>query len=294
MSTMEKKRFKFLKPEDIRKLDSFEFAPRALVEGYLAGRHKSRARGSSIEFRDFRQYVAGDDRALIDWRVFARTDRYYLRTYEQETNMDCHIFLDSSASMGFGKKLTKLEYASFFVAALCYLVVRSSDRVSLQIFDETVRNFFPPGSTGGHLRNLMHALETNVPGKRTSIAQALRKSFPLLKRKGTLIVVSDFFDEPAAVFAALNPYLHRGMKICLFHVLTPEELELENRGLVTFLDMENGRRIVAHTANLQKLYGQAMSAHISALRELSVRRNIEYVMASTDTHYFTLFDRLTR
>jgi len=286
--------FKFLKPEDIRKLESFEFAPRALVEGYLAGRHKSRARGSSIEFRDFRQYVPGDDRAMIDWRVYARTDRYYLRTYEQETNMDCHVFLDSSASMGFGHKLTKLEYASFFAAALCYLVVRSSDRVSLQIFDENIRNFFPPGSTGLHLHNLMHALESNFPGNKTSVSQALKKSFPLLKRKGTLIVVSDFFDDPAAVFAALSPYLHRGMRIYLFHVLTPEELDLEERGLITFLDMETKQKVVAHTANLRKMYRQAIQDHINGLRELSVRRNIEYVVARTDTHYFKLFDKLTR
>jgi len=286
--------FKFLKPEDIRKLESFEFAPRALVEGYLAGRHKSRARGSSIEFRDFRQYVPGDDRALIDWRVFARTDRYYLRTYEQETNMDCHVFLDSSASMGFGHKLTKLEYASFFAAALCYLVVRSSDRVSLQVFDDNIRHYFPPGSTGLHLQTLMHALESNFPGNRTSVSQALKKSFPLLKRKGTLIVVSDFFDNPAAIFAALSPYLHRGMRVYLFHVITPEELDLEEKGLITFLDMETSQKVVAHTANLRKMYRQAIQDHINGLRELSVRRNIEYVVARTDTHYFKLFDKLTR
>ena len=119
---MAKSRFKYLRPEDIRRLASYEFAPKALVEGYLAGRHRSHQRGSSIEFRDYRQYVPGDDPALIDWRVFARTDRHYLRTYEMETNMECHVFLDSSASMAFGEKLTKLEYASFFAAALCYWV----------------------------------------------------------------------------------------------------------------------------------------------------------------------------
>jgi len=287
-------KFKYLKPEDIRKLATYEFAPKAVVEGYLSGRHMSRSRGSSIEFRDYRQYVPGDDLALVDWRVYARTDRHYLRTYEQETNMDCHIFLDSSASMGFGDGLRKLEYASFFAAALCYLVVRNTDRVSLQIFDDKIRHFFAPGSTTRHLHNLMHALENNEAGNRTSIAEALKRSYPLLKRKGSLVVISDFFDDPGAIFSALSPYIHRGFKIHLFHVLTPEEMDLPDRGLLTFVDMETGRRIVAHTDNLRKPYAAAIQDHIAGLRKLAVRRSIDYVVTRTDMHYFTLFDRLTR
>jgi uncharacterized protein (DUF58 family) len=290
---MAKSRFKYLKPDDIRKLASYEFAPRALVEGYLSGRHKSRARGSSIDFRDYRQYVPGDDLSLVDWRVFARTDRHYLRTYEQETNMECHVFLDSSASMGFGGDITKLEYSSFFAAALCYLVIRSTDRVSLQIFDEKIRNFYPPGSTGRHLQNLMHALESNYAGSKTCVSEALRRSYPLLTKKGTLIVISDFFDDSAAIFAALNPYLHRGFRIHLFHILAPEEMDLVDKGLLTFVDLETRQRIVAHTENLRTDYRKAMQAHINALRELATRRNVDYVVARTDTHYFNLFDRLT-
>ncbi len=284
--------YRYLQPDDIRKLASFEFAPRALVEGYLAGRHRSRDRGSSIEFRDYRPYVPGDDLALVDWRVYARSDRHYIRTYEQETNMECHIFLDSSGSMEFGDGLTKLEYASFFAAALSYLVVRNNDRVSLQIFDQEIREFFPPGSTRSHLHNLLNALERNTPGNLTSLAAALRRSYPLLRRKGTLIVISDFFDDAAAIFAALNPYIHRGFRIHLFHILAPAELELADRGLVTFLDMETGRRITAHTDNLRDLYKGAVQDHVRHLRQLANRRSIDYTLASTETHYFQLFDRL--
>lgn len=286
--------FKYLRPEDIRKLATFEFAPQALVEGYLAGRHRSRSRGSSIEFRDYRQYVPGDDPAMIDWRVFARTDRHYLRTYEQETNMECHVFLDSSASMGFGAGISKLDYASFFAAALACLVVMTNDRVSLQIFDDGIRHFYPPGSTRGHLRNLLHALEANVPGNETSLAEALRRSYPLLKRRGTLVVISDFLDDPAEIFAALSSYLHRGFRIHLFHVIDPEELALKRRGLVTFRDMESGERIVAHTERIREAYQQAMHAHVANLRRLATRRGVDYGVARTDTHYFQLFDRLTR
>jgi uncharacterized protein (DUF58 family) len=289
-----KSRFKYLRPEDIRKLATYEFAPKALVEGYLSGRHRSRSRGSSIEFRDYRQYVPGDDLALVDWRVFARTDRHYLRTYEQETNLECHVFLDSSASMGFGTEITKLEYSSFFAAAVCYLVVRNTDRVSLQIFDERIRNYYPPGSTGRHLQNLMHALEKNFAGNRTSVSAALRRSYPLLKRKGTLIVISDFFDDPAEIFSALSPYLHRGFRIHLFHILAPEEMDLENKGLITFLDLETDQRVIAHTDNLRTHYRKAIRDHINALRELAVRRSVDYEVARTDTHYFKLFEKLTQ
>jgi len=265
-----------------------------LVEGYLSGKHRSRARGQSIEFRDYRQYVPGDDLALVDWRVYARTDRHYLRTYEQETNMDCHIFLDSSKSMGFGDSPSKLEYASFFVAALCYLVTHNTDRVSLQIFDEKIRRFFPPGSTSKHLQNLLHVLEENYAGQKTSVAEALTRSYPLLKRRGMLVVVSDFFDDPVAIFSALNPYLHRGFKIHLIHVLHPQELDLDDRGLTLFEDMETNERIIAHSDDLRAAYRDAIQSHIGNIRQLAVRRNVSYSVARTDTHYFNLFDQLVR
>ncbi len=284
--------FKYLRPEDIQKLSSFEFAPKAFVEGYFSGRHRSRQRGISTEFRDYREYAPGDDPRLVDWRVFARTDRHYLRTYEQETNMDCFIFLDSSASMGFGRGLTKLEYSSFFAATLCYLVTRNTDRVSLHLFDDKVREFHPPGSTTRHLHHLMQALENNHAGEKTSLAGALRRSFPLLRQRGSLIIISDFFDDSAEIFSALGPYLHRGFRIYLFHVLTPEELQLESRGLVSFVDMETQGSVIANTDSIKAGYAAAMQDHIRSLRELAIRRQVRYSLARTDTHYFTLFDEL--
>ena len=285
-------RFKYLRPEDIQGLAGFAFAPKAVVEGYFAGRHVSRTRGSSVEFRDYRQYVPGDDLALVDWRVYGRTDRFYLRTYDQETSMDCHLFLDSSASMGFGHKPTKLEYASFFTACLAYLVIRGGDRVSLQLFDQRIRTFLPPGSTHQHLNALLNLLERNEPGDVTSLAASLRIAFPLLKRRGILIVVSDFFDDPAAIFAALAPYLHRGFKIFLFHVLAPAEMELAEQGLVAYRDLETGERVTAHAADVRDGYHEALQRHIHALRDWSTRRAVDYTVARTDTHFHRLFERL--
>ena len=284
--------FRFLRPEDIRQLDTFEFAPKLVVEGWLAGRHRSHVVGSSTEFRDYRPYSPGDDPRLVDWRVFARTDRYYLRTHNQETNATCHILLDSSASMGFGHKPAKLDNASFFDAALAYLVVRGGDTASLMTFDEQVRHFFPPSGTTSHLHNMLHALERNKPGKRTSTSHAIQKAVPLLRGRGTLVVISDFFDDTAAIFAALNPFLHRGFAVHLFHVLTPEELELPDKGLLAFVDMETNERLVAHTHALREPLADAMKAHMAGMRETARRRGVRYTLARTDTSWFNLFDDL--
>ncbi len=291
---MSGKQHKYLKAEDVRRLKSYEFAPKALAEGYLAGRHPSHVRGASIEFHDYRQYVPGDDRALIDWRVYGRTDRYYLRTFEQETNMSCNILLDSSASMGFGEKISKLEYASFFTAAFCYLVIHGTDRVSLTLFDERVRSYYPAGSTTRHLNQILNALEDNHPGERTSVAAALNKCVPLFRQRGSIIVISDFLDDPAAIFQALAPFLHRGFRVHLCQILDPGEVELTREGMTTFVDMESGERVVAHAGAIRESYRAALQKHNQGLRELAARRQVDFVSVTTDMHYFELFDHLVR
>jgi uncharacterized protein (DUF58 family) len=286
--------YQYIRPEDIRRLSHYEFGVKALVEGYLSGRHRSRERGASIEFKEYRQYAPGDDLSLVDWRVFARTDRHYLRTFEQETNMECHIFLDSSASMGYQDEgpITKLEYASFFAACLSWLVISKNDRVSLQLFDDKIRQFFEPGSTRRHLHQILTALENNQPGEKTSLAEALRRAHPLIKRKGTLVVVSDFFDKPEEIFKALNPYLHRGFRVHLVHVLDPAELTLPDRGLSRFVDMETDDRLVVHTQTLRDAWKQEMQKHTQLLRRLAASRQVDYALTTTTESWFKLFDRL--
>lgn len=266
-----------------------------MVEGYLSGRHRSKQRGSSIEFHEFRQYVPGDDPAQVDWRVFARNDKLFLRTYEQETNLECHLFLDCSASMGFPEdagRLSKLEYASFFAACLAWLVVSKNDRVSLALFDEGIRRFLPPGSTRKHLNELLTTLEKNTPGQGTSITASLQRANPLLKRRGTLVILSDFFCDPAELFRALNPYLHRGFRVHLFHLLDPAELDLGDRGLARFVDMESGERLTLHPASLRQAWKDHIQEHARALRSLAVSRRADYALVSTTESYFTLLDRL--
>jgi uncharacterized protein (DUF58 family) len=287
--------WRYLKPADVRRLGSYELAARVMVEGWLAGRHASRQRGASIEFHEYRAYSPGDDVKLIDWRVLARADKYVMKTFQQETNLECHLFVDSSASMGFpeGAEMTKLDYASFFAACLAWLVIRRTDRVSLTLFDREIRQAFPPGSSRTHLHQILQALEKNQPGQQTNLAESLARSLPLIRRRGTVVIVSDFYEDPSTLFHALNPWIHRGFRIHLFHVLTPGEWKLADDGLVRLEDAETGERLTVHSRSVQAAYQEAARLHTGRLRAMAAQRGVDYFMATTDTSYFNLLDHLT-
>jgi uncharacterized protein (DUF58 family) len=286
--------FKYLRPEDVRRLDSYEFAARLLAEGWLSGRHRSRLRGASTEFHEYRAYTPGDAPSLVDWRVFARSDRHFVKTFEQETNLECHLLVDSSSSMGFsgGASVTKLEFASYFSAALAWLVVRGSDRVSLQIFDDRVREFLPPGSTRQHLHQLLSMLERNEPRGPTSLATALHRASLQVRRRGTVIVLSDFYDDPAAIFTALNPFIHRGFRVHLFHLLSPEEWDLGDGALARYEDLETAEHLTLHPRALAESYRETLQTHLTRLRTLSAQRQLDYTVARTDGTFWPLFDRI--
>jgi len=287
--------WKYLRPEDIRRLRNYEIGAKAMVEGYLAGRHRSKQRGSSIEFHEFRQYAPGDDLARIDWRVFARNDKLFLRTFEQETNLECHLLIDASASMGFRgdeARLDKFEYACFFAACLAWLVVSKNDRVSLTLFDQGIRRHLPAGSTRRHLHDVLRTLEDERPGAGTSLPETLRRAHPLLRRRGTLVLLSDFFHEPGELFRALNPFLHRGFRVLLFHLLDPAELDLGERGLSRFVDLESGERLTVHPQTVRQAWKAQMQHHSRALRRLAGPRGAAYRLIPTTESYFSLFDEL--
>jgi uncharacterized protein (DUF58 family) len=230
----------------------------------------------------------------VDWRVFARTDKVFLRTFEQETNMELHLLVDSSASMGFplAHGVTKLDHASFFAACLAYLVVRQTDKVSLHLFDDKVRTSLPSGGTRAHLHQCLSALEKNQAGGPTSLAAALERTLPLITRRGTLVILSDFYEDPAAIFKALNPALHRGFKIHLFHVMTPMELDIGDVGLTRFIDQETNERLTIHSEEVRAGYRDAVRERIQRLRSMAASRRVDWMLARTDESYFALLDRL--
>ncbi len=285
-----------LRPEDMSRLANYRFAVRMMAEGWLSGRHRARGRGSSSDFLEYRAYAPGDDPRLIDWRAFARTDRLQLRTFENETHLECHLFVDSSASMGFrgAAPLTKLAFASHFAACLAWLVVRGKDRVSLQLVDEGLRSFLPPGSTHGHLNQCLHLLEHNRPGGRTDLPLALERSRHLMVRPGTLVVVSDCLCDADSLLRGLHPYLHRGCKVVLVQVLDPEELELAGSGMARYVDMETGESVTCNMEHLRDDYAARMRQQRRELAAMAASRGILYLPTTTAQSFYPLFDALSR
>ncbi len=286
---------RYLRPEDARLLRAMHFSPRVMVEGALAGKHRSTLRGASMEFHEYRAYAPGDAPSLVDWRVFARSDRLHLKTFRLETHLECHLLVDASASMGFSDgPWSKLDWACFFAAGLAYLVTLRQDRVSLTLFDEKPRVFLPPGSTQGHFRQVLNALEDRPPQGGTNLEEALEKTLPLLKRRGTVIVLSDFLTDPGELFRSIGAYTHRGFRVFLFQILTPTELTLPDGLNRRFVDPESGRRVTARSDQVREAYVAEIDAHQRGLAALAVRRGIDCVQARTDQSWIGHLRHLTR
>ncbi len=285
-----------LKPEDMARLANYRFAVQVMAEGWLSGRHRARGRGSSSDFLEYRAYSPGDDTRLVDWRVFARTDRLQLRSFEHETHLGCHLFVDCSASMAYKEQavLSKLEYASYFAACVAWLVVHGHDRVSLQLFDEGIRHYVPPGSSAAHLDECLHLLEHNRAGRKTDLPESLFRSQYLLERPGTLVIVSDFLCATDALQASLNPYLHRGCKIILVQVLDPGEQLLSDQGTARYVDMETGEKVTCNLGNVKQPYYWGMKAKQNALRAMASRRGMLYLPTLSNQSFYPLFDALAK
>ncbi|MCA9417344.1 MAG: DUF58 domain-containing protein [Candidatus Omnitrophica bacterium] len=290
-----RKEFRYHDPQSLRGFKNLLFVAKTLVEGQYAGKHKSPFRGSAPEFVDYRAYNPGDELRTIDWKAFARTDRHYIKLFEKETDMNCYLLLDTSASMNFGSKfsqnfstrldVSKIEYASYLTAALAYLMVKQGDKVGLTRFSNRIESHVPASGTYSHLYSILDSLEKGPAGRTTSVAEALRKSFGLFKRRGLLIVISDFLDDPEEIFKALNLFLHRRFEIILFQVLHDLELELPSVANANFIDVENGDRITCIPGDIQEGYDERLGEFLRTLAKLSRSRGIDYHLLNTQTPY---------
>lgn len=293
--------WKYLSPEELRSLKNLFFAARVIVEGAYAGRHKSPYKGSAAEFVDYREYYPGDEIRSIDWKAFARSDRYYVKLFERETDMNCHLLVDRSASMGYGgkefnaffptKELSKLEYASYLAAALAYLMVKQGDRVSLTLFDERVSAHVPSGSTFPHLYSILNLLEDARVGRKTSVARVLRDTFALHRRRGLLVIISDLLDEPEAIFQALDMYRHRKFEIILFHVLHRYEIDLPPLDSVNFIDAETGETISTRPGDIARSYKKELDTFVNTMAASAQARNIDYNFINTTTPYHDVLQK---
>ncbi len=272
---------RLLTPELLRELEKARFAPRTRVEGQHAGRHSSPARGSSTEFRDYRAYAPGDDPARVDWRVYARSDRHVLRTYEQESQTGCVILLDASASMNYGDAPTKHRFAARAAACLVHTVHQSQDQAGLLLSRDGEHRWHPPAGSARHINHLLHTLDETTPAGATDLPASLRHLNTLLNRRCTLLLISDFYCPPADLFSALNPFIHKGIDLHLLQVLAPAERDLPEGELIAFRDLETGLKLRADPRELRTRYRTVLEDHQRALRELAMRSGAAYKVIHT-------------
>ena len=246
---------RFLDPSLIARIGSMELRARTVVEGFLAGLHRSPFKGFSVEFAEYRQYLPGDDLSTIDWKVYARSDRYYVKKFEEETNVECHVLLDVSGSMGYGSQgITKLAYGSYLAASLAYLMNRQRDAVGFIAFDDNIVTHVPPSARPGHLRSVLLALNQLSLGTRSNVAKPLHQLADSLVKRGIVVLLSDLLDDPARTIQGLKHLRFRGTDIVVFHLLDHDELTFPYERLTRFRDMETSDEVMAAPLEVRDHY----------------------------------------
>jgi len=295
---------KYLDPAVVSKLHNMELKARLIVEGYIAGLHRSPYHGFSVEFAEYRQYMQGDNTKTVDWKIFGKTDRLYVKVFEEETNVIANILLDKSGSMGFpaagdladlqhsrrgrdagGAVVDKLTYAGLLAASLALLMIRQQDAVGLCMFDDEIRTLIPHRSVRKQLFHILNNLEGVAPGARTSISPALHEMAERMKRRGLMILISDLMDDPEKVLMGLKHFRHRQHEVIVFHILDPREMDLNMREEVEFEDMETGRRLRLEPAFLREQYNRDVAAWIDKLERGCRQHHIDYNLLRTDTPF---------
>jgi uncharacterized protein (DUF58 family) len=272
-----------LLPDALAALANLELVARCAVEGFFHGLHRSRRFGFSQEFAEYRAYVEGDDPRFVDWNVYARTDRTYIRRYEGETNTRLLIALDASGSMGYGSgSVTKLRYAQFLAAALGYMATQQHDPVGLLVFDAALRSYRPPSSRAGSLHGLLHALEKVIPGQQTDLEAALNSLREHYSRRGLVAVISDLYCDPAALTRAVRPLAQRGHDIMVLQLLDRHELDPQWRESVLLEDLESGLVRDVSPDYLSQVYPERLRVHLQGLRKAVVELGAQHELLITD------------
>ncbi len=281
-----RRRYKYLEPEAASRLRNLNLVARSVVEGFVSGLHRSPYHGFSVEFADHRKYTPGDNIRDLDWRAWAKSDRFYIKRYEEETNVNAHLLLDVSASMTFRSRgLSKLEYACFLAASLAYLMVRQQDSVGLVVFADGIQKRLPPHSSTLHLNELLRTLETVEPVPETDIAATFHQLAEMIKRRGLIVILSDLLDEEREVLRALRHFRHRRHEVIIFHILDPAERRFPYSRLTDFIDLETGSRLQVDPRFVRQDYLKQIEAFINTYRQGATESNIEYVLADTATPY---------
>jgi uncharacterized protein (DUF58 family) len=274
---------RFLDPAVISRLGTMELKARTVVEGFLSGLHRSPYKGFSVEFAEYRQYLPGDDLSTLDWKVYARSDRHYVKKYEEETNLECHLLLDQSASMAYrgAAPMSKLEYGSVLAASLAFLMHRQRDATGLIAFDEQIRFRLPAAARPGHLHALLLGLERLQSGQRSDVGRPLHQLAEALLKRSMVVLISDLLDDPEPVIRGLKHLKFRGTEVVVFQVLDPNELTFPFRGASKFKDVETSIEVVADPSRARTGYLREL-AGLTLLYDRELRgAGIDYVQLDT-------------
>lgn len=282
----------YLRPDVIAQVQRLDLKARFIVEGFISGLHNSPFQGFSVEFSEHRKYTPGDDLRQIDWSVFARTDRFYIKKYDAETNLECHLLVDTSASMGYPppeqtaetKRLSKLDYAICLAAALGYLMINQQDAVGMARFDDKLRFYLPPRSKRAHLMRLIGDLAQVKPAPDNTnkgLAEAIHEIARRVKRRGLMVILSDFLADPDEVIEALHHVRFRGHEVILFQVLDQTEVEFPFERLTNFVDPETGQRLTVHPRAVRDRYLAALEAFTSRYRREAAAIRADFVQVDT-------------
>ncbi len=273
----------FLDPAVVARLGTLELRARTVVEGFLTGLHRSPFKGFSVEFAEYRQYMPGDDVSAIDWKVYARSDRYYLKKFEEETNVNCHLMLDVSGSMGYaGKGITKFEYGQCLAASLAYLMNRQRDAVGLTAFDDRIVSMLPASARPGHLQAMLVTLDRLEIGTRTNVSRPLHQLADSLGKRGMVVLISDLLDEQDGVIRGLKHFRFRGSDVIVFHVLDPDELAFPFERATQFEDMETGAEVLAMPVAVRERYLKAITGLVDRYKHELGAAGIDYHLVTTD------------
>ena len=260
-----------LRPETLASLANLELVARAVVTGFLTGMHRSPFFGFSQEFAEYRMYAEGDDPRFVDWNVYARTERTYIKRYIGETNTRLVILLDSSASMGFGSgKVSKLTYGKYLAATLAYLAARQHDAVGLIVFDDKIREHRTASSRQGRLTGVMHAIDRAQPGTGTDLKIPFERFREVEKGRGLVAVISDFYCDPDALLKSVQPLAYQGQDVILFQLLDPQELKPQLKESALLEDMESGKSMEVSPIYMSSLYRERIAAHVDALNKAAL------------------------
>lgn len=273
---------RFLHPEAIKRISRLELRARHIVEGFLSGMHRSPYFGQSVEFLQHREYVAGDDLRHVDWKVWARQDRLYVKQFEEDTNLRCTLLVDVSASMSYGSgPLNKYEYASTLASCLAYLVLKQQDAIGCIAFDDAVRKKVPTRSKRTHLQSVIDALANCEPREKTDMYTILRAAAETLPRRGMVILVSDLLADPESTLRGLRLLRQRGNDVLVFHVMDDDEVDFPFNGPVRFDGLESADHLNCNPRALREGYLEALETFLERIRRGCASHTIDYSLIRT-------------